>query len=230
MKIYNTEGQCISDTTDTEFGWSLNDIDSLNKSDRSYEYSVSIKKKFNESEKKILVYEPKIPIYRAKSAIESIVNEMPNRIKIESGIIPKDTLARLVEGDSLEAKALLSTIHQRKHFFNIASHTNVSNDLHYISQVGFSSDLSDNQNINLQFQGSSKNNLSLMAELTLAGEKIMHIFEQTTEQDSGIDCGDGFFIQDNELENNIKNCDYQTIRLQQEVQHLKRKYKVGFSD
>lgn len=234
MKFFNSEGRCIRDTTDTEFGFNLSAPDLSDSEDETLPFDVSIRKKYAvaEGKDKISVYDPKIPVYGAKSAVESIVDETPNKTtKIVSGIISKETLADLIEGDSLEAKTLLSVIYPQKasREQDITSRVKVSYDPRNASQVKSTSDLNDRQSIDLRYQDSSKNTLSLMAELTLAEENMKHLmFAQSMEQDSGVDCGDGFLMQNDELRETVTACDYQMLRFQQEVQDLRRKYKVGY--
>lgn len=240
MKFFDTDGRCIRDTgDDTEFGWNLASVD-VDDQVESFELEDSVK----ESEQKILVIDPKVPVYGAKSAVECIVNETANKgFKIVSGIISNEALADLIEGDSTEAKTLLSVFRPHKFFRKqtyIASESfsDIAAQTDFASQTKLSGDLLDSLSIDLQHesidppcQGSSKNTLSLMAELTLAeaGENMKRsLFGQSTEQDSGIDCGYGFLIQDDEIEDNVKNCDYQTLKLQRDVRNLKQKYKVRF--
>lgn len=196
MKIYGVDGHCIShNEKDIEFGWNVNDI--------------PLKKKST-----ILLHEPKIPVYGAKSVVEGLVVDMPNKpSKIVTEALYKEALVDLICGESLEAKTLLSIVHSN----------GVPRE---------QSDLHDRQDIDPSCQGSSKNILSLMAELSLAEKRDAKylMFGQSMEQDSGIDCGDGFLMQDDELEDGVKNCDYQILRLQQEINELKRKYRVNIKN
>lgn len=232
MKFYNSEGRCIRNTADSDFGWNLG---ALNLSD-SDEFEVTYPSvgATTAAEDKIAVYDPKIPVFVAKNSVECIVDETPNTTtKMESGLFARETLADLIQGDSLEAKTLLSVINPQKassEQANFTSPTKDLNDLRNVShQVKISDDLYGRQSIgtDLHNQGCFKNTLSLMDELTLAEHDTKYfMFGQSMEQDSGIDCGDGFMILNDELQDSVMECDYQTLRLQQEVRVLRKEYKV----
>lgn len=224
MKFYNSEGRCIHDTADSDFGWNLSALD-LSDSD---EFVVTYPPVgVTTAEDKIAIYNPKIPVYIAKNSVECIVDETPHTTtKMESGLFAKEILADLIQGDSLEAKTLLSIINPQKALREQANFTptKVINDLRNVSD-----DLYGRQSdgIDLHYQGCFKNTLSLMEELTLAEQDTKQFMcGQSMEQDSGIDCGDGFLMQNDELQDSVMECDYQTLRLQQEVRVLRKEYKV----
>lgn len=194
MKIYSEDGRCISDNgSDVEFGWNLEE--------------------FIEDEKPaIVLHEPTVPVYEAKSVIEGLVDESTNKTrKIVTEALCRENVADLLCGRSLEAKTLLSVVYPSR----IVQEQNDPGNHH--------------QNIDPTCQGSCKNILSLMDELSLAKNNQMKylVFGQHMQQDSGIDCGDGFLMREDELEDSVKNCDYQTFRLHQEIRDLKEKYKVS---
>lgn len=215
MKFYDTAGHCIRETEDTEFGWNLED------SIEEYYKSKSLFWRPTEDDREALIFNPQIPVYGAKTASECIVNEPPSRdSKTNLGVPSNETLSALIDGDSMEEKILLSIICPSKFRCNEQVKATHTDDI--------SSDPNDDKETTLQTQGSSKYTLSLMDELNLAENINMKfsMFDSFTEPDSGIDCGDGFLMVDDELKDSLRNCDYQVLRLRQDIRDLIRKHKV----